>query len=121
MTVWDDVLTGLDRQVYEQFRGTKDLGKRPALVVVDVNYAFAGLQAEPILDSIKTFHTSCGERAWKVIPGGGEDRRPVLVIPVSPCSRRSSRQEVIAADIVRFLYCTVSFGSMSPRFLRILK
>lgn len=68
MAVWDDVLTGLDRQVYEQFRGTKDLGKRPALVVVDVNYAFAGLQAEPILDSIKHFRTSCGERAWKVIP-----------------------------------------------------
>ena len=68
MAVWDDVLTGLDRQGYEQFRGNKDLGGRPALVVVDVNYAFTGLQAEPILDSIKTFLTSCGERAWKVIP-----------------------------------------------------
>jgi len=68
MPIWDDVLTGLDRQVYEQFRGAKDLGKRPALIVVDVNYAFAGLRAEPILDSIKTFITSCGERGWKVIP-----------------------------------------------------
>ena len=68
MAVWDDVLTGLDRQVYEQFRGNKDLGERPALIVVDVNYAFTGLQPEPILESVKTFITSCGDRAWRVIP-----------------------------------------------------
>ena len=68
MAVWDDVLTGLDRQVFEQFRGAKELGKRPALVVVDVNYAFCGLKPEPILESIKTFRTSCGDRAWKAIP-----------------------------------------------------
>jgi nicotinamidase-related amidase len=68
MAIWDDVLTGMDREVYEQFRGTKELGKRPALVVVDVNYAFTGLQSEPILDSIKTFRTSCGEYAWQAIP-----------------------------------------------------
>ena len=68
MPIWDDVLTGLDRQVYEQFRGTKELGKRPALVVVDVNYAFTGLQSEPILESMQTFITSCGEAAWQAIP-----------------------------------------------------
>lgn len=68
MAIWNDVLTGMDRQVYEQFRGTKDLGRKPALVVVDVNYAFTGLQPEPILDSIKTFRTSCGEVAWQAIP-----------------------------------------------------
>jgi maleamate amidohydrolase len=68
MAIWDDVLTGMDRQVYDQFRGTKELGKRPALVVIDVNYAFTGLQSEPILDSIKTFRTSCGEAAWEAIP-----------------------------------------------------
>ncbi|MCC6472281.1 MAG: isochorismatase family protein [Burkholderiales bacterium] len=68
MAVWDDVLTGLDRQVYEQFRGAKEFGNRPALVVVDVNYAFTGLKPEPILESIRTYHTSCGERAWKVLP-----------------------------------------------------
>jgi nicotinamidase-related amidase len=68
MAIWDDVLSGMDRQVYEQFRGTKELGKRPALVVVDVNYAFTGLQSEPILESIQTFRTSCGEAAWQAIP-----------------------------------------------------
>ena len=68
MAVWDDVLTGRDREVYEQFRGTKELGRRPALLVVDVNYAFTGLRPEPILDSMKTFSTSCGEVAWQVVP-----------------------------------------------------
>jgi nicotinamidase-related amidase len=68
MAIWDDVLSGMDREVYDQFRGTKELGRKPALVVVDVNYAFTGLQDEPILDSIKTFRTSCGEVAWQAIP-----------------------------------------------------
>jgi nicotinamidase-related amidase len=68
MAIWDDVLTGMDREVYDQFRGSKELGRKPALVVVDVNYAFTGLQSEPILDSIKTFRTSCGEVAWQAIP-----------------------------------------------------
>jgi maleamate amidohydrolase len=68
MAIWDDVLTGMDREVYGQFRGTKELGKKPALVVVDVNYAFTGLQSEAILDSMKTFITSCGEVAWEAVP-----------------------------------------------------
>ena len=68
MAIWDDVLTGMDREVYGQFRGTKELGKKPALVVVDVNYAFTGLQSEPILDSMQTFTTSCGEVAWQAVP-----------------------------------------------------
>src|SRR5689334_11262086 len=68
MAIWDDVLNDRDREVYAQFRGAKELGKRPALVVVDVNYAFTGLQSEPILESIKTFRTSCGEVAWEVVP-----------------------------------------------------
>jgi len=68
MAIWDDVLTGMDREVYAQFRGTKELGKKPALVVVDVNYAFTGLKSEAILDSMKTFITSCGEVAWEAVP-----------------------------------------------------
>ena len=43
-------------------------GDRPALLVIDVNYAFAGDKAEPILESIKKWHTSCGEDAWVAIP-----------------------------------------------------
>jgi nicotinamidase-related amidase len=68
MPIWDDVLTGRDREVYAQFKQEKSLGRRPALVVVDVNYAFTGTRSMPILDAIEEFSTSCGEVAWEVVP-----------------------------------------------------
>lgn len=70
MAIWDDLLTDQDRTVFATYMGntTKELGKRPAIVVIDVNYAFVGLKPEPILESIKTFRTSCGEIGWEVIP-----------------------------------------------------
>ena len=39
-------------------------GKRPALLVIDVNWAFCGERPEPILDSIKRWCNSCGEESW---------------------------------------------------------
>ena len=33
-------------------------------MVIDVNYNFCGDKREPILESIKRWHFSCGERAW---------------------------------------------------------
>ena len=42
-------------------------GKRPALLVIDVNYAFCGDKPEPILESIKKWRNSCGEESWPAI------------------------------------------------------
>ena len=67
MAIWDDVLTGADREVYEVYAGKRELGKKPAVVVIDVNYAFVGLKSEPILESIKTYRTSCGEIGWEAM------------------------------------------------------
>ena len=44
------------------------MGKIPALLIIDVNYAFCGERSEPILDSIEKWRTSCGEEAWKALP-----------------------------------------------------
>ena len=33
-------------------------------MVIDVNYNFCGDKREPIFESIKRWHFSCGERAW---------------------------------------------------------
>lgn len=67
---WDPLLSDLDRAVYEGAgygrKGT--WGRRPVLLVVDVNYNFAGDRPEPILESIRRFHNSCGEYAWAAIP-----------------------------------------------------
>ena len=64
--VWDKFLTGRDKAVFAAggFGARAGFGKRPALLVVDVNWAFCGERPEPILESIKRWRTSCGEESW---------------------------------------------------------
>src|SRR5699024_446066 len=67
--VWDDFLTERDKKVYEaagygKFSG---FGKRPALLVIDVQNNFIGDKPESILDSIQSYRTSCGEEGWKAL------------------------------------------------------
>jgi nicotinamidase-related amidase len=65
--IWDRFLTERDRQVFAAsgYGARQGFGKRPALLVVDVNYFFCGDRPEPILESIKRWRNSCGEEAWK--------------------------------------------------------
>lgn len=65
--IWEKFLTDRDKAVFSAggFGARMGFGKRPALVVVDVNYAFCGDKPEPILESIKRWPTSCGEEAWE--------------------------------------------------------
>lgn len=69
-SIWNKFLTERDKAVFQAsgygVRG--GFGKRPALVVVDVNWAFCGEKPEPILDSIKKWNNSCGEDAWVALP-----------------------------------------------------
>ena len=64
--VWDKFLTERDKAVFAAggFGARAGFGRRPALVIIDVNWAFCGERPEPILDSIKKWRTSCGEAAW---------------------------------------------------------
>jgi nicotinamidase-related amidase len=68
--VWDRYLTDRDKEVFAAsgFGSRQGFGKKPALLVIDVNYAFCGDRREPILDSIKRWRTSCGEDAWDALP-----------------------------------------------------
>src|SRR2546427_140406 len=65
MPIWDDLLTEDERKVYEIFRQPKTLGTRPAILVIDVNYAFVGRKPEHIVESVQDYRTSCGERGWE--------------------------------------------------------
>src|ERR1700752_1347911 len=65
MPVWDDLLTEDERKVYEVFRQPKTLGTRPAILVIDVNYAFVGRKPEHIVESVQDYRTSCGARGWE--------------------------------------------------------
>lgn len=68
--VWDRFLTDRDRAVFESsgFGARMGFGKRPAILVVDVNYAFCGDRREPVLESIKRWRQSGGEAAWDALP-----------------------------------------------------
>jgi maleamate amidohydrolase len=68
--IWNRFLTERDKAVFAAggFGSRAGFGKRPALLVIDVNWAFCGEQPEPILESIKRWRTSCGEDAWKALP-----------------------------------------------------
>ena len=68
--VWDKFLTERDKAVFKAsgYGVIGDYGKRPAVLVVDVNYHFTGDRNEPILESIKRWPNSCGEDAWEAIP-----------------------------------------------------
>src|SRR5712691_1144413 len=63
--IWNKFLTERDKAVFAAggFGARAGFGKRPALVVIDVNWAFCGERPEPILESIKRGRTSCGEDA----------------------------------------------------------
>jgi maleamate amidohydrolase len=64
--IWNKFLTARDKAVFAAggFGARAGFGKRPALLVIDVNWAFCGERPEPILQSIKRWRTSCGEEAW---------------------------------------------------------
>jgi nicotinamidase-related amidase len=65
VAIWDGLLTADEQDVFNTFIRPKPLGKRPAVLVVDVNYAFVGLKPEAIVDAVKDYRTSCGERGWR--------------------------------------------------------
>jgi maleamate amidohydrolase len=64
--VWNEFLTERDKAVFAHggFGARGGFGKRPALLIIDVNYAFCGESPEPILESIKKWRSSCGEESW---------------------------------------------------------
>ena len=68
--VWDKFLTERDRAVFSAagFGGRMGFPRRPAVLIVDVNYAFVGDKPEPILESIKRWPLSCGEEGWAALP-----------------------------------------------------
>jgi len=68
--IWDQFLTERDKAVFAAggFGSLADWGKRPALMIIDVNYAFCDEAPKPILESIKKWRTSCGEDAWQAMP-----------------------------------------------------
>jgi nicotinamidase-related amidase len=68
--IWNQFLTERDKAVFSTsgYGARQGFGKRPALLIIDVNWAFCGDKREPILESIKRWRNSCGEDAWDALP-----------------------------------------------------
>ena len=64
--IWDKFLTERDKAVFAAggFGARAGFGKRPALLVIDVSWAFCGERPEPILESIRHWRNSCGAESW---------------------------------------------------------
>lgn len=66
---WDDVIPLEERETYALagLGGAAGFGKRPALLVIDVQYRSVGDRPMPIREAIKQFPTSCGAAGWHAI------------------------------------------------------
>lgn len=66
---WDDVIPLDERETYALagLGGVAGFGKRPALLVIDVQYRSVGNRPMPIREAIKQYPTSCGEAGWHSI------------------------------------------------------
>jgi nicotinamidase-related amidase len=98
--IWDDLITAEDRAVFEEsgHGKTGGLGRRPALLVVDVTHDFTGDRPEPTRESIKRFPLSCGESAWRALPKLREliDAAHAAGVPVI-YTRQAPRPNAVAA------------------------
>ena len=97
--VWDKFLTERDKAVFAAagYGVNQGFGKRPAILVIDVNYDFCGDKPEPILESIKRWGNSCGAEAWdgvraikRLITAGRAKGLPVLYT-TGALDRKSTR------------------------------
>lgn len=70
MAIWDKFLTERDKQHLRQV-GAKEkpfgFGSHPVLLVIDPYYAALGDRPLPILESVKTWPSSCGMEGWEAI------------------------------------------------------
>jgi nicotinamidase-related amidase len=69
MKPWDKLILQSELDIYRDagFGGALALGKRPALLIIDVQYRTVGSKRVPIQESMKEFKTSCGEIAWAAV------------------------------------------------------
>jgi maleamate amidohydrolase len=67
--IWNKFLTDRDKAVFAHagYGARQGFGKRPALLVIDVNIGFCGDKPEPILESIKRWRNSCGAESWTAV------------------------------------------------------
>jgi maleamate amidohydrolase len=69
MALWDDVVTDRDREIIDAagYGQDEELGGRPAVLVIDVNYGFVGREPLPVLEAVRQTRTACGDVGWEAV------------------------------------------------------
>ncbi|CAH0282291.1 isochorismatase family protein [Roseomonas sp. CECT 9278] len=69
MNPWDGIIPAEEQKAYGAagFGRASGLGKRPALLIIDVQYRTVGTRPMPFWDAIKEFPTSCGDVGWAAV------------------------------------------------------
>jgi nicotinamidase-related amidase len=66
---WNGIVSEDEVRRYEAagFGRPSGLGKRPALLIIDVQYRTVGTREAPFWESIEEFKTSCGDTGWEAM------------------------------------------------------
>src|SRR6478672_4726987 len=69
MKPWDGIVSEQDqKQTFAAgFGRPGGVGKRPALLIIDVQYRTIGTSPKPFWEAIKEYPTSCGEAGWNAM------------------------------------------------------
>ena len=93
MKPWDGIISEEEQKAYHAagFGRPSGVGKRPALLIIDVQYRTIGTTPKPFWESIKEFPTSCGDIGWNAMRNIAtllaefrRNRWPVLYPHVAP-------------------------------------
>jgi maleamate amidohydrolase len=69
MRKWETIFSEAERALAKKagIGMRQSFGKRPALIIIDVNNAFIGSVPKPVLESVEEYYTSCGEKGWAAL------------------------------------------------------
>lgn len=90
---WSGIISDEEVRRYEAagFGRPSGMGKRPALLIIDVQYRTIGTREAPFWESLDQFKTSCGDTGWEAVrhiqpllAKFREKRLPVLYPHVAP-------------------------------------
>jgi maleamate amidohydrolase len=69
MRPWEGVITEEEERRYEAagFGRPGGIGRRPGLLIIDVQYRTVGTERKPYWEAIKEYPTACGEDGWRTV------------------------------------------------------
>ena len=69
MRPWTGIISEEEEKRYRAagFGRPSGLGKRPALLIIDVQYRTVGTKEAPFWEALEEFKTSCGDAGWRAV------------------------------------------------------